>query len=226
MKLSPRNASAIRWRQGAVAAVVAGLVAGCGGGQEATAPPGPREEASEPLWTRWGGTAVPSGPPERSDAAAADAPAGAVDPLPLPGSCASSGLTDAMEDAAERLTDPEFTEVRAEGRLECSWAGYAPREGSQVVLVTFLPERSEVEYPGHVPESARGNPDYFTTPELEALGGLAVVTGGEMFSGVDVHLPGMLMSVTAHRDLDEDELLLEAATETASRLFEAGSTER
>ncbi|ASU85253.1 hypothetical protein CDO52_22880 [Nocardiopsis gilva YIM 90087] len=142
-----------------------------------------------------------------------------MDPLPLPESCESSGLSEDLADITDRLTEPEFTEVRADQRLECSWAGYAPSKGSQVILVTFEPKRSEVEYPGHVPDIARGNPNYFTTPALEEIGGIASLTEGEVFTEIDLHLPGMLMSITAQSALDADEQLLAATTATASRVL-------
>ncbi|CAM4325749.1 hypothetical protein GCM10009799_51440 [Nocardiopsis rhodophaea] len=244
MTVSPRNAPDVRWRLGVIAAVIAGLAVGCATDQNAPSPPdatSPSGASPEPRWKEWGGTAIPdtatprptadSGPgpvsgssdiasPEDGQSAEGTAPE-AVKPLPLPASCGSTGLTGDLADITDRLTEPEFTEVRADQRLECSWAGYAQSTGSQVILVTFEPNRSEVRYPGDVPDVARGNPNYFTTPALEEIGGIASLTEGEIFTEIDLHLPGMLMSITAHSALDEDEQLLEATAATASRVLAA-----
>ncbi|NYE49391.1 hypothetical protein HDA32_004511 [Spinactinospora alkalitolerans] len=147
-----------------------------------------------------------------------------VDPLPLPESCEAAGLKAHLDEFTDQMAEPDFEEVRTDMRLECSWAGFSRSDWSEVVMVTYAPGESLVDHLGHIPASAASNPDFFITPEVEELGGIAEWRAGQVFSGVALHVPGMQVSITANADVVGDDELLAVATATAGDLLaeEAG----
>ncbi|GAA3764325.1 hypothetical protein GCM10022402_46930 [Salinactinospora qingdaonensis] len=75
-------------------------------------------------------------------------------------------------------------------------------------MVTYAPESSLVAYPGHVPSSAVSDPDFFLTPDVAALQGVAEWRTGGMFPGVTIHMPGMRVAIASNAtEIDDDELL-------------------
>ncbi|MFC7326956.1 hypothetical protein [Marinactinospora rubrisoli] len=207
-----------RWTRtlsaGATAVVVVPLMAACapagdpaeaGGAASAPQSPPPSEVDARPV-------------PTPSDGASAEP----VEPLPLPESCTETGLTDHMAAFADRLSEPEFEEVRTDTRLECSWAGFSRDDWSEVVMVTYTPSGSLVEYPGHVPASVAADPDFFSTEEVAELGGIAQWRRGGVFSGVALHLPGLQVTSTSNAGRVSEEDLLEVSVATARDLLEEG----
>ncbi|MUL40117.1 hypothetical protein FZ103_02810 [Streptomonospora sp. PA3] len=221
MRFVPRDVSRARWAVGA--AVLALAATGCTpeSGSASEESPSASPATPTPAWTAVGGEAV-TGPAATSDTAQAEVEERRVDAAPLPVSCAATGIEAHMAGVIGQLEEPEFTEVRTETRLECSWAGFDPDEGSEVVMVTFAPEKSLVAYPGHVPVKAVRDPAFFTTDAVSAMGGLAEWDGGEMFSGVKLHLPGILVSTTSNTPRVETRELLDAAAATAQELLAEG----
>ncbi|GAB3208303.1 hypothetical protein GCM10027294_18260 [Marinactinospora endophytica] len=142
-----------------------------------------------------------------------------VEPLPLPDSCEAAGLKEQMGEFADRLAEPEFEEVRTDSRLECSWAGFSAEDWSEVVMVTYAPGGSLVDYPGHVPAETSGDPSFFTTPEVSGLGGIGQWRTGEVFSGVSLHLPGLLVTLTDNSERIGDGDLLDVAVATADEVL-------
>ncbi|GAA4892191.1 hypothetical protein [Streptomonospora salina] len=212
-----------RTRLAVVAAVAALTAGGCASGPDGSSDagsPSPHTSATpSPGWSAVGGEPV-TGPAPSPDAAEdGEARDRGVDPLPLPASCDATGIEAHMSEAVDRLERPEFTEVRTENRLECSWAGFDASNGSEVVMVTFTPGTSVVDYPGHVPVRARRDDSFFTTEALSAMGGLAKWDAGEMFTGVNLHLPGMLVSTTSNTERIETRALLDGATATAREIL-------
>ncbi|MBB5432645.1 hypothetical protein [Nocardiopsis composta] len=198
---------------GAAAAVAAALVtlaaAGCGGGgapggdggtAPSSGPPAEPSASPEPAWERFGGEALP--PPEPEGATPDDAdPPEPADPAEVPNRCDDAGIS-ADQDAFTGLIggDPQFTGVRSANALECSWAGFSTADGSEVVMVSFSAEGSLVKAAGEPPEQAAGDPDFFTTPEVAALGGVAEWRPAEPFSRVLLHFPGLLVTVSANSE--------------------------
>ena len=220
MTLDQRWAQGARWAIGGAAFATAMLVSGCAaesGAAQSEEPPASQEASPTPGWAEFGGRSL-AVPEPTASADLQHAKEEPVDPAPLPASCAATGVHEHMDGITDRLSDPEFTEVRTEERLECSWADFSTSEGSQVVMVTFAPEKSLVEYPGHVPAAGLEDPAFFTTDEVAELGGVAEWHTGEMFSGVDLHLPGMLVSVSANNDRVDAANLLDAVSATAGEL--------
>ncbi|MFC4565850.1 hypothetical protein ACFO4E_28660 [Nocardiopsis mangrovi] len=217
MALEPTNAPGARWAIGGFAAVMAVALGGCGtqaDGDASAAPP--VSESPEPLWTEFGGEPLSRTAP--SAGAASAEPSEEPEPVeepPMPESCEATGVMDDITVVTGRMTDPEFTEVRGDQRLECSWAGFSTSDGSEVVMVTYTPGGGVVEYPGHTPEVALGSAAFFSTDGVAALGGIAEWHTGEMFSGADLHLPGMLVSISSNSDDVQGADLLEVATATA-----------
>lgn len=216
----------------AMAAVT--LAAGCAAGEPSDSPgstggsPSGSPEAP-PAWEAFGGRPLDAagGPsPEASAADEAEAPNG-PEPVEVPGTCEAAGLPeDAEAFAAMAPEDAQFTQVRGEDVLECSWAGFDRGDGSEVVLVSLASEGSLAETPGVLPPQvadavAEGSRAYFTTPELAGLGGFAEWRPGERFSRVRLHLPGLLVTVQANSDMWEKEggAAVEAATAAAEGLL-------
>lgn len=221
MRFVPREVSLTRL---AVAAAVAALAAGgCASGPEG-ASDGMSPSASEsttpaPGWSAVGGEALTGTTASPSAVEGEEARNRGVDPLPLPASCDATGIGEHTSDVLDQLNRPEYTEVRTEDRLECSWAGFDPDNGSEVVMVTFAPGDSLVDYPGHVPVKAQRNRSFFTTDAVSAMGGIAEWDSGEMFTGVKLHLPGMLVSTTSNTPRVRTGDLLEGATGAAQELL-------
>ncbi|MDA0567477.1 hypothetical protein LG943_24595 [Streptomonospora sp. S1-112] len=218
MRLVSRDVPRARWALSALA--VAALAAGCAsdpGSADSPESPSAPQATPTPGWADVGGRPVTEamGTPSPVEE---DVEALAVDPMPLPVSCAATGIEEEMAGVTAQLAEPEFTEVRTDTRLECSWAGFDPSEGSEVVMVTFAPEQSLVAYPGHVPVKAQRDPAFFVTDEVAALGGVAEWDTGEMFSGVKLHLPGLLVSTTTNTPRVEAADLLAAVAATADGL--------
>ncbi|MDA2810399.1 hypothetical protein O4J56_07085 [Nocardiopsis sp. RSe5-2] len=217
----------------AVAAVT--LAAGCAAGEPSPSPKAPGGSPSgppeaPPAWEAFGGVPLdpPGGPSgEASAADEAEAPDGA-EPVEVPGTCEAAGLPeDAEAFAAMAPEGAQFTQVRGERVLECSWAGFDRGDGSEVVLVSLASEGSLAETPGALPPQvgeavAEGSRAYFTTPGLTALGGFAEWRPGERFSRVRLHLPGLLVTVQANSDMWEEEggAAVEAATAAAEGLLD------
>jgi hypothetical protein len=225
MTVEPRHAPGARWASGGIAVALVALLTGCAA-EGADADPGvPSSPAPSPTptWAEFGGEplsrSVPSASPGASGSAAA---VEAVEPVEPPESCAAAGVLEPISVVTDRLTEPQFTEVRTESRLECSWAGFSPDDGSEVVMVTYAPEGSVVEYPGHVPAAALGDPAFFTTEAVAELGGIASWRTGEMFSGADLHLPGMLVSISSNSAEVRGADLLDAVTATAAAVLPEG----
>jgi len=225
MRFAASEVARARWAIGAV--VLALAAAGCAPESGASPQQSPSASGSSPApgWTEVGGKAVTGPTASPSTVQGDEVEERRVDPMPLPASCAATGIEDDMSGVISQLKEPEFTEVRTEARLECSWAGFDPAEGSEVVMVTFAPENSLVAYPGHVPVRAQRDPAFFTTDAVTAMGGLAEWDGGEMFSGVKLHLPGMLVSTTSNTPRLETGDLLSAATAAARELAAEESAE-
>ncbi|WP_017558333.1 hypothetical protein [Nocardiopsis baichengensis] len=209
---------------GALALAASGCAAG-----EADPPPGPASDSparsadAAPAWEAFGGEPVaPEGTADE-----AGPPAGA-EPVEVPGTCEEAGLPEDTEAFAELAPeDAQFTQVRGESALECSWAGFDRGDGSAVVLVSLSPEGSRVEHAGEVPAAvqeaaAEGSQAYFTTERLTALGGFAEWRPGERFSRVRLHLPGLLVTVQANSDTLERDggAAVEAAAATAEGLLD------
>ncbi|QBI52907.1 hypothetical protein [Streptomonospora litoralis] len=218
MRFVPSELARARWPIGAV--LLALTVTGCAPESGASPKESPSASGSTPApgWADVGGEPVttPTVSPSTVEGGVEDR---RVDPRTLPVSCEATGIEERMSDVVAQLEEPEFTEVRTDTRLECSWAGFDPRDGSEVVMVTFAPEKSLVAYPGHVPVKAQRGPSFFTTDAVAAMGGVAEWDGGEMFSGVKLHLPGMLVSTTSNTPRVETGDLLAAATGTARELM-------
>ncbi|MFD0774867.1 hypothetical protein ACFQZ2_13085, partial [Streptomonospora algeriensis] len=223
MRFVPREVSRTRLAIGA--AVVALAAGGCasdpGGPSDGTSPSESESATPAPGWSAVGGEAVTGPTTSPSAIKGEEAEDRGVDPLPLPASC-EAGVEEHMSDVVGRLKRPEFTEVRTENRLECSWAGFDPSDGSEVVMVTFAPGNSIVDYPGHVPVKAQRGRSFFTTEAVSAMGGLAEWDSGEMFTGVKLHLPGMLVSTTSNTPRVETGDLMDGAA-AAAREIMAGS---
>ncbi|WP_026123557.1 hypothetical protein [Nocardiopsis chromatogenes] len=218
----------------AAAATVVTLAAGCAAGEPSPSPGTPGDSPSgspeaPPAWEAFGGRALapvggPSGGPGAADEA--EAPDG-PEPVEVPDSCEAAGLPeDAEAFAAMAPEDAQFTQVRGESVLECSWAGFDRGDGSEVVLVSLASEGSLVETAGELPPRvhdavAEGSRAYFTTPALTGLGGFAEWRPGERFSRVRLHLPGLLVTVQANSDMWETEggAAVEAATAAAEGLL-------
>ncbi|MBX9390470.1 hypothetical protein ACFPZ0_20560 [Streptomonospora nanhaiensis] len=218
MRLVSRDVPRARWALAALA--VAALATGCSSGPGSAGSeesPSAPQATPTPEWADVGGRPVTEamGTPSPMEQ---DVDALRVEPMPLPASCAAIGIEEEMAGVTGRLAEPEFTEVRTDTRLECSWAGFDPSEGSEVVMVTFAPEQSLVAYSGHVPVQAQRDPAFFVTNEVADLGGVAEWDAGEMFSGVKLHLPGLLVSTTTNTPRVEAADLLEAVTATAGGL--------
>ncbi|RCV49954.1 hypothetical protein [Marinitenerispora sediminis] len=180
--------------------------------------------AAEPAEAEGPASAPQSPPPSEVDARPVPTPSGGastepVEPLALPESCAETGLTEHMAAFADRLSEPDFEEVRTDVRLECSWAGFSRDDWSEVIMVTYAPAGSRVEYPGHVPASVAANPDFFTTAEVAELGGIAQWRRGGVFSGVSLHLPGLQVTSTSNAERISDEDLLDVSVATARDLL-------
>ncbi|WP_378538721.1 hypothetical protein [Nocardiopsis sediminis] len=200
-------------------------LAGCGaepGGQASAAPPA--SESPEPLWTEFGGEPLsrtaPSADPGSAEPSAEPEP---VEAPPIPESCEATGILEDITVVTGRMADPEFTEVRSDHRLECSWAGFSTSDGSEVVMVTYTPGGGVVEYPGHMPDVALDSAAFFSTEDIAALGGIAEWHTGEMFSGADLHLPGMLVSISSNSGDVQGADLLEVATATAGTVLPEAS---
>ncbi|WP_345559528.1 hypothetical protein [Streptomonospora halophila] len=217
MSIVPRRVYRARWAVGAAALALAAT--GCAPDSDASAEesPSPSGSASSPGWSAVGGEAV-TGPSLSPSASQSEIEERRVDALPLPASCEATGIEQDASRVLGQLESPEFTEVRTDTRLECSWAGFDPDEGSEVVMVTFAPEKSLVAYPGHVPVKAQRRDDFFTTGAVASMGGIAQWDTGEMFSGVKLHLPGMLISTTSNTPRVATGDLLRAVTATAQEL--------
>ncbi|WP_461000353.1 hypothetical protein [Streptomonospora sediminis] len=214
-----------RTRWAVATAAVALAASGCTSAPGASPDESPSASRSAPApgWADVGGKPVASPSAETGAANAEGAPSPDTEPAPLPASCGATGIEDHMSGVLAQLDDPEFTEVRTEKRLECSWAGFDAEEGSEVVMVTFAPEKSLVSYPGHIPVQAQRDPSFFTTEAVAEMGGVAKWDTGEMFSGVNLHLPGLLVSTTGNTPRVETGDLLEAATAAAQELTEGGT---
>ncbi|WP_157036406.1 hypothetical protein [Streptomonospora alba] len=221
MRFVPREVS--RTRLAVAAAVVALAAGGCASAPDepsgGDSPSASDPAASSPGWSAVGGESV-TGPSTSPSAVKGEAAEDrGVEPLPLPASCAATGIEEHMSDVVGELERPEFTGVRTEKRLECSWAGFDPSDGSEVVMVTFAPENSVVDYSGHVPVRAQRDRSFFTTEAVSAMGGLAEWDSGEMFTGVKLHLPGMLVATTSNTARVDTGDLLDGATGAARELL-------
>ncbi|MFW5420047.1 hypothetical protein J0910_25870 [Nocardiopsis sp. CNT-189] len=216
----------------ASAALLALAAAGCGGGAApggaggGGSPSGPRSEPAaspEPAWERFGGEALP-GPEAEAEAATADdaGPPEPAGPAEVPDRCEDAGISADQEAFTELIgEDPQFTGIRSEHALECSWAGFSAAEGSEVVMVSFSAEGSRVQAAGEPPERAAGDPDYFTTPEVAALGGVGEWRPAEPFSRVLLHFPGLLVTVSANseRMAEAGPEVVEAAAGSAAEVL-------
>ncbi|WP_193790249.1 hypothetical protein [Nocardiopsis potens] len=173
---------------------------GAGGGGSASGPRAEPSASPDPVWERFGGEALAT--PEAEAATADDAgPPEPAGPAEVPDRCEDAGITADQEAFTELIgDDPQFTGIRSEHALECSWAGFSAAEGSEVVMVTFSAEGSRVQTAGEPPERAAGDPDYFTTPEVAALGGVGEWRPAEPFSRVLLHFPGLLVTVSANSE--------------------------
>ncbi|GAB3495162.1 hypothetical protein [Nocardiopsis coralliicola] len=234
------RASGVRWsrtrrsRAGLLLAVAA--VTGCGTAPEPGAAaggdsPSPSAQESPAVWEGLGGSPLPSpeAPSKAHEGSAAPDDSGAppeAEPAAIPDRCGDAGVDGAAEDAFTGLIegDAQFTEVRSETALECSWAGFGA-DGSEVVMVSFSSESSLVSSAGAVPEAAEGDPAFFTTPAVAELGGVGQWVPAEMFSRVRLHFPGLLVTVSANSARMEQAgpEVVEAAVSAAETVLGEGS---